>query len=152
MKKFALSLLAVILVLTMVCAQALAVSGDLTTRDARAFADPEMTQYIGTIPKFTSVLVAAYGTYADVYVNGVRCFVEPSALTQGERDFDYIGYGTLRAGSNVYQRPTVISKNVVNTNPMPVLIYAIKGSCALIRSANGVFGFVNTECLENIKP
>ena len=29
------------------------------------------------IPSYTSVLVRAYGSYADVYVNGVECFVKP---------------------------------------------------------------------------
>ena len=80
MKKIALSMLAAVLLLTLVFGTAFAVTGDMTIKAAKAYADPNMTKYIGTIPKYTSVLVRAYGSYADVYVNGVECFIKPSVL------------------------------------------------------------------------
>lgn len=152
MKKIALSILAVVLLLTLVCGSAFAVTGDVTTRKVKAYADPNFTKYIGTIPAKTSVLVRAYGSYADVYVNGVECFVKPSALTCGKKDYDYIGYATLKAGSKVYQRPSAEAKSVTTSSEIKVLVYAASSGRALIRTTGkGVFGFVNADCLTDLK-
>ena len=151
MKKFALSMLAVVLLVTLVFGTALAVSGDMTVKATTAYADPNFTKPIGTIPKYTSVLVRAYGSYCDVYVNGFECFVKPSALTRGEYDYNYIGFATLKAGSNVYQRPSIAAKSVTTGSARPVLVYAVSDGYALIRSSKGVFGFVSAENLTNVK-
>lgn len=152
MKKIALSILAAVLLLTLVCGTAIAVTGDITTRDVKAYADPNFTKYIGTIPAKTSVLVRAYGSYADVYVNGVECFVTPSALTCGKKDYDYIGSATLKAGSKVYQRPSAAAKSATTSSDIKVLVYAANNGMAMIRTTGkGVFGFVSAANLTNLK-
>lgn len=152
MKKIALSILAAVLLLTLVCGSAFAVTGDITTKAVKAYADPNFTKYIGTIPAKTSVLVRAYGSYADVYVNGVECFIKPSALTCGKKDYDYIGYATLKAGSNVYQRPSTSSKSATTSSDIKVLVYAASGGYAMVRTTGkGVFGFVSATNLTNLK-
>ena len=152
MKRIALSFLAAVLLLTLVCGTAFAVTGDVTTKSVKAYADPNFTKYIGTIPAKTSVLVRAYGSYADVYVNGVECFVSPSALTCGKKDYDYIGSATLKAGSKVYQRPTSSSKSATTSSDIKVLVYAASDGLAMIRTTGkGVFGFVSAKDLTNMK-
>ena len=152
MKKIALSILAAVLLLTLVCGSAFAVTGDITTKAAKAYADPNFKMYIGTIPAKTSVLVRAYGSYADVYVNGVECFISPSALTCGKKDYDYIGYATLKAGSHVYQRPTASSKSTTTSSDIKVLVYAASDGYAMVRTTGkGVFGFVSAKNLTSLK-
>ena len=150
MKKFALSMLAAMLLLTFVCSSALAITGDMTTKEAAAYSDPEMKHYIGTIPKFTSVLVRAYGSYANVYYKGASCFVKPSTLTQGEYDYNFIGIATLKGGSRVYQSATSASASRVTHSSRRVLVYAATNGYALIRTkVGGVFGFVSASNLTN---
>ena len=60
MKKIAFSILAAVLLMTLVLGSALAVTGDITTRDVKAYADPNFKKYVATIPAKTSVLVRAY--------------------------------------------------------------------------------------------
>lgn len=152
MKKIAFSILAAVLLLTLVCGSAFAVTGDITTKDVKAYADPNFTKYIGTIPAKTSVLVRAYGSYADIYVNGVECFVKPSGLTCGKKDYDYIGYATLKSGSNVYQRPTTSSKYTTTSSNIKVLVYAASDGYAMVRTTGkGVFGFVSAKNLTDLK-
>ena len=151
MKKIALSLLAAVLLLTLVFGTAFAVTGDMTIKAAKAYADPNFTKYIGTIPKYTSVLVRAYGSYADVYVNGVECFVKPSALTQGNYDYNYIGYAVLKSGAAVFQPPSASAKYTRTSKAAPVLVYAVNDGFAIIRSKSGVFGFVAATELTNVK-
>ena len=152
MKKIALSLLAAVLLLSLVFGTAFAVTGDITTRDVKAYADPNFKKYVATIPAKTSVLVRAYGSYADVYVNGVECFVSPSALTCGKKDYDYIGYATLKAGSKVFMRPSAASKYATTSHSSKVLVYAANNGVALIRTTGkGVFGFVSAQCLTDLK-
>ena len=152
MKKIALSILAAVLLLTLVCGSAFAVTGDITVKAAKAYADPNFTKYVGTIPAKTSVLVRAYGSYADIYVNGVEVFVKPSALTCGKKDYDYIGYATLKSGAKVYQRPTTASKCSTASHSIKVLVYAASNGKALVRTTNkGVFGFVDVKNLTDLK-
>ena len=140
------------MLLTLVLGTALAVTGDITTHDVKAYADPNFTKYVGTIPAKTSVLVRAYGSYADIYVNGVECFVSPSALTCGKKDYDYIGYATLKSGATVYQRPSASSKTVVTSSDIKVLVYAASDGLAMVRTTGkGVFGFVNAKSLTDLK-
>ena len=152
MKKIALSILAAVLLLTLVCGSAFAVTGDITVKAAKAYADPNFTMYVGTIPAKTSVLVRAYGSYADIYVNGAEVFVKPSTLTCGTKDYDYIGYATLKSGSKVFQRPSAASKSVTTSHSIKVLVYGVSNGAALVRTAdNGVFGFVSVKNLTNLK-
>ena len=152
MKKIALSILAAVLLLTLVCGSAFAVTGDITVKAAKAYADPNFTMYVGTIPAKTSVLVRAYGSYADIYVNGAEVYVKPSTLTCGKKDYDYIGYATLKAGSKVFQRPSSASKYVTTSHSIKVLVYAASNGAVLIRTTGkGVFGFVGAQCLTNLK-
>ena len=152
MKKIAFSILAVVLLMTLVLGSAFAVTGDITTRDVKAYADPNFKKYVATIPAKTSVLVRAYGSYADIYVNGVECFISPSALTCGKKDYDYIGYATLKAGSKVYQRPSSTSKSATTSSDIKVLVYAASDGLAMIRTTGkGVFGFVSAKNLTDLK-
>lgn len=151
MKKIALSMLAAVLLLTLVFGTAFAVTGDMTVKAAKAYADPNMTKYIGTIPKYTSVLVRAYGSYADVYVNGIECYVKPSTLTQGYYDYNYIGYAVLKSGAKVFQRPSAAAKFATTSKAAPVLVYAVNDGFAIIRNKSGVFGFVAASELANVK-
>lgn len=151
MKKIAVSIISVALLLTLVCGSAFALVGDITVKPAKAYADPNFTKYVGTIPKYTSVMVRAYGTYADVIVNGKECYVEPSALTQGKHDYDYIGTGTLVKGAKVYQRPSTAAKCLVNTKDSKVYVYAVNKGLAMIRTTGGVFGFVKADDIGNLK-
>ena len=151
MKKIAVSIISVALLLTLVCSSAFALVGDITVKEAKAYADPNFTKYVGTIPKYTSVMVRAYGVYADVIVNGKECYVEPSALTQGKHDYDYIGTGILAKGATVYQRPSTSAKALVNTKAAKVYVYAVNKGLAMIRTTGGVFGFVKATDIESLK-
>ncbi len=151
MKKIALSIISVALLLTLVCGSAFALVGDITVKSVKAYADPDFTKYVGTIPKFTSVMVRAYGTYADVMLNGKECYIDPSALTQGKHDYDYIGTGILVKGAKVYQRPSTAAKVLVNTQENKVYVYGVNKGLALIRTTGGVFGFVKATDIESLK-
>ena len=151
MKKTALSILAVVLLLTLVCGTALASTGDITIKAAKAYADPDFKYYIGTIPKYTAVQVRAYGSYADVVVNGVECFVKPSTLTQGARDNDYIGSATVPKGTRIYQRPSTSAKFTTASKNRTVKVYAVSRGYALIRNKKGMFGFVKADALKGLK-
>lgn len=151
MKKIALSTLAVALLLALLCSSALAVTGDMTIAPAKAYADSNFVHYIGTIPKYTSVIVRAYGAYADIIVNGVECYVKPSTLTQGSYDYNYIGSATLKSGAKVYQRPSSSSRSITNSKDRKVLVYAASDGYALIRTTKGIFGFTSAANLSNLK-
>lgn len=127
--------------------------GDMVVKGVKAYRDPEMTDYIGTIPKYTAVVVkdtlngnwytankAALVTY-----KGVKCYIKTSALLQDE----YPGSAkevTLKKSVRVYQRPTSESANVKAKKGTKVLYIGKKGSWALIRTDAldncGDYGFV----------
>lgn len=151
MKKAAFSILAIVMLLSVVCGSAFALTGDITIKAAKAYADPDFTAYIGTIPKNTSVMVRAYGNYADIVVNGVECYVKPSTLSQGKYDYNYLGTAILKKGANVYQRPSSSSRRVVNSKDRKVKVYSVSNGYALIRSKKGVFGFVSAGNLTDLK-
>ena len=151
MKKTVLSIIAVALLLTLVCASALASTGDITIKAAKAYSDSGLTNYIGTIPKYTCLQVRAYGSYADVTVNGVRCYVDPATLTRGEKNNDYMGTATLQKGALIYQRPTYTARYTTAKKAAKVYVYAVKKGMALIRSKKGSFGFVSLSSLNLLK-
>ena len=91
-------------------------------------------------------------SYADVYYNGVECYVKPSALTCGNYDYNYIGSATLIKGATVYQRPSSASKSLDTSKSRKVLVYAATDGFALIRTSHsGAFGFVSTADLKDLK-
>ena len=59
MKKLMTAVLALVLLMAL-SSTALAYTGDITTCNAKAYADPEMTVLVGGIPAGTSVLVRSY--------------------------------------------------------------------------------------------
>ena len=150
MKKNALSILAAVLMLTLVCASALALTSDMTIKSARAYSDPEMTKYIGTIPEFTAVKVRAYGSYADIVVNDVRCYVNPSTLTRGAYKDDYVNTATLAKNARIYSRPTTTAPSKKNKKAAKAYIYAAKKGMALIR-VKDEYCFARVEDLSNLK-
>ena len=56
MKKKLIAVLAVALIAALGCGVAFAATGDITVKDAKAYADAAMTQYVGTIPAGTSLM------------------------------------------------------------------------------------------------
>ena len=123
------------------------------SKEVKAYADSGMNKYLGTIPKYTSVLVRAYGSYAHIIYNGVQCYVKPSGLTCGDYDYNYIGSATLKSGSYVFQRPSVISSKIKTKSSHKVLVYAeTNGYCMIRTGIGGVFGFVSAKDLKNLKP
>lgn len=152
MKKTALSVLAIVMLLSLVCGSALAATGDITIKAAKAYADTDMTLYMGTIPKNTSVLVHAYGDYAEINYNGVKCYVKPSTLTQGKKDYDYLGTATLKKGSKVYQRSSSSSRCVTTKKARKVYVYKVSNGKALVRtSTSGIYGYVSANSLTDMK-
>ena len=152
MKKAAFSILAIVMLLTLVCGSALAATGDITVKKANAYADPDLKLYMGTIPKYTSVLVRAYGDYAEISYNGVKCYVKPSVLTRGAKDYDYIGTATLKKGAKVYQGTSSSSRCVTNKKNRKVYVYKVSDGKALVRtSKTGIFGHVSTDSLTDMK-
>lgn len=146
MKKTALSILALALLLTLLCASALAAS-DITTKSAKAYSDADMKHCIGTIPKFTCVTVDQYGTNASLEINGVRCYVKSSALDQGVHKKDYVATATLSKDELVYQRPTLSAKYTTNKKATKVYVYKAKKGMVLIRTKKGKYGFVSMSSL-----
>lgn len=150
MKKAIILALSVMLILTMFCAQALAAGGDITIREVKAYSDPEMTNYVGTIPTATSLLVRSYEKYADVYVNGKLVYIDASALLNREIVGPY--NATLKKGTRVYQRAATSAKSVKLKKSAVVNICAVSGDWALVRSTDsvGAFAFVKTSKLTKI--
>lgn len=152
MKKAVVSIIATILLLTLACGCALASTGDITIKEAKAYSDKDFTKSIGTIPKYTCVKVNAYGNYADITVNDVRCYVHPSTLTQGKYDYSYMGTAIMKKGALVYQRPSASAKYSVNAKKCTVRVFVIKDSLALIRyKKSGMFGFTSVKNLNKIQ-
>jgi len=150
MKKVALSLIAAMLLLALVCGSALAV-GDITVKKAKAYADKELTQYVGTIPKYTCLTVRAYGSYADVTYNGKQVYIKPSTLTQGKYKDAYKATATLAKNAKMYKRPSKSSGYTVSSKARKVYLYGIKDGCVLFRTAKGNYGFTSIANLSNIK-
>ena len=150
MKRAFFFALSVALILTLLCGQALAARGDITIREVKAYSDPDMTNYVGTIPTATSLLVRSYEKYADVYVNGKLVYIDASALLN--RDIAGPYNATLKKGTRVYQRATTSAKSVKLKKSGVVNICAMSGDWALVRSTGslGAFAFVKTSKLTNI--
>lgn len=154
MKKLVVSILAIALLMSIACVSAFAVYGDITTRSMKAYADPGMTQYIGTIPEYTAVVVYdADSRIAAMNVNGVMCYGAASALTNSRFDYYYNGRSTLKAGATVYQRPIVGSRSVQTVHDHNVLVIGKRGDWVLIRTNyGGFYGFTLASNLMGFTP
>lgn len=150
MKKTMIAVLAMALLLA-IGGSALAATGDITTTDAKAYADAAMTTYVGTIPAGTSVLVRSYDSYADVYMNGKIVYVRPADLLKGDIEGEY--NATLEKGTKVYQRANTSAKSIKLKKGGTVNVCAVSGEWALVRTTGktGVFAYVKLEKLTNIR-
>ncbi len=150
MKKTMIAVLAAMLMLALCCGSALAYNGDITTSNAKAYADAAMTQLVGAIPAGTSVLVRSYDSYADVYYNGKVVYVAPSDLLNGDITGDY--NATLPKGTKIYQRAVTSAKSRKLKKDVFVNVCAVSGDWALVRTTGDVtlFAFCKVSKLTNI--
>lgn len=151
MKKKLFAVLALAMILALCSSAALAVSGDITVKDAKAYADAAMTQYIGTIPKGTSLLVRAYDSYADVYVGGKIVYINKNTLLDDDITGPY--NATLKKGTVVFQRASTSASTVRLKKSCVVNVCGINGSWALVRATDsrGAFAFVKLNKLTKIQ-
>ena len=150
MKKMLLTVLAVALLLTMFCSQAMASYGDITIKAAKAYSDSKMTQYAGTIPAYTALIVRSNESFADVYINGKVYFIKSSALLNKAIVSDYVA--GLEKGTKVYQRADTGAKSYTLKKSGVVQICKVKGDWALVQSLGerGLYAFVKVDKLKNI--
>lgn len=151
MKKMLIALTAAVLALVLLCGTALAVSGDITTKDAKAYSDAAMTDYVGTIPAYTALVVRSYDNYADVYVGGKVCYISASALLRKDAPTSYSA--VLKKGTKVYQRADSDAAHYTLKASGTVKVCKVKGDWALVQSAGeaGLYAFVKVKSLTNIE-
>ena len=151
MRKIAI-VLAAALIAALLCGQALAVTGDITTKQVKAYADAKMTNYVGTLPAGASVLVRTYGDSADVYVgSGKVVYIDASALLRDGIDTQFTA--TLAKGTRIYQLPEADARSAKLTAAGPVKVCAISGSWALVQSTGtrGIYAYVAVDALTDIR-
>lgn len=150
MKKITIIVLAVSLLLTMFCAQALASHGDITIKAAKLYSDSAMTEYVGTIPAYTALVVRANDSYTDVYYNGKVYYTKGSNLLNKSALGDYVA--TLGKGVKVYQRADSDANSYALKKSGLVQICKVKGDWALVQTLGerGLYAFVKIEKLKNI--
>ena len=151
MKKTIVAILAMALLLTLIGGTALAYNGDLTTVDTKAYSSPAMTEYVGTIPAGTSVLVRSYENYADVYMDGKVVYVDASNLLHTTISSDYVA--TLVKGTTVYQQPKTSAQSAKVKKNGTVKVCAISGDWALVQTtgSKGLYAFVKIAKLSDIR-
>ena len=150
MKRIVLTVLAVSLILTMFCAQALASYGDITIKEANVYADSSMKQYVGKIPAYTALLVRSNDSYADVYIKGSIYYIKSSALLNKSIASDYVA--VLGKGTKVYQRADSDANAYTLKKSGVVQICKVKGDWALVQTLGerGLYAFVKISKLKNI--
>ena len=150
MKKITITVLALSLLLVMFCAQALASHGDITVRAAKLYSDSAMTEYVGTVPAYTALVVRSNDSYTDVYYNGKVYYTKGSNLLNKSRLGDYLA--TLGRGTKVYQRAESDANSYTLKKSGSVQICAVKGDWALVQTLGerGLYAFVKLEKLKNI--
>lgn len=150
MKKTLTAVLAVLL-LTALCVPALAMGGDVTVKDVKAYSDAAMKDLVGTIPAYTALLVRSYDSYADVTLNGQVYYIDSSALMGRDPDAKFTA--TLKRGTKVYQRATTDANSVRLAKASTVKVCKIKGGWALVQSTGklGAYAFVKLGKLSNIQ-
>jgi len=150
MKKIIVTVLAVSLLLAMFCAQALASHGDITVKATKLYADSAMTEYVGTIPAYTALVVRANDSYTDVYYNGKVYYTKGSNLLNKSKVGDYVA--ALGKGTKVYQRADSDANSYTLKKSGAVQICAVKGDWALVQTLGerGLYAFVKIDKLKNI--
>ena len=151
MKKTLVAILAVALVMTMLCAQALAVCGDITVKSVKAYTDSSLKTSAGKIPAYTAVVVGAYGTYACVYAGGKQpVYVKASALLRKDAPTKYTA--TLKKGTTVYQRADKDANSYTLKKGGTVKICMVKNDWALVQTTGkvGLYAFVKVSKLNNL--
>ena len=150
MKKTLATILAAVLLLTMFCATALASHGDITVKPAKLYVDPEMKEYVGTIPAYTALVVRSNDSYTDVYINGQVFYMSGSALLNRSILGDYVAM--LGKGTKVYQRATTDSNSYTLGKSGVVQVCKVKGDWALVQTLGdrGLYAFVKIDKLKNI--
>ena len=151
MKKKLIAILTLTLIAALLCGTALAYEGDVTIKSAKAYADAKMTQYAGTIPAGTALVVRSYDKYADVYVNGKIYYIDAGTLLK--QDISAVYRATLKKGTRVYQQATTGAKSGKVKRSGNVNVCAISGDWALVRTtgSKGLYGFVLIEDLTDIR-
>ena len=150
MKKMLVTMLAVALLLALFCGSAMASFGDITIKAAKAYTDSAMTDYAGTIPAYTALVVRANDKFADVYINGKIYYIKPSTL-YGKTIFgDY--YATINKGTKVYQRASTSARSYTLKKSGKVQICKVRGEWALVQTMGerGLYAFVKIDKLKNI--
>ena len=150
MKKRILTALAVALLLSMFCAQAMASHGDITIKNAKVYSDPTMKDYVGTIPAYTALVVRSNDSYTDVYINGKVYYIKESALLDKSVLGDYVA--VLGKGTTVYQRANTSAAKYTLKKDGVVQVCKVKGEWALVQtlSERGLYAFVKIDKLKNI--
>ena len=151
MKKTMIAVLAVTLLLAALCGQALASCGDVTIKAAKVYADPAMTEYLGTLPAYTAVVVRDYDTYADIFLVGSVVYIKPSTLMR--KDITAKFTATLNKGVTVYQRPTEDANTRKIKKATAVKLCKFSGEWALVQTTGkkGLYAFAKIEDLSNIQ-
>ena len=150
MKKRILTALAVALLLSMFCAQAMASHGDITIKNAKVYSDPAMKDYVGTIPAYTALVVRSNDSYTDVYINGKVYYISKSALLNRSLACDYVA--TLDKGTKVYQRASTAARSYTLKQEGAIQVCKVKGDWALVQTLGdkGLYAFVKVDKLQNI--
>lgn len=150
MKKITITVLAVSLLLALFCAQALASRGDITIKATKLYYDSAMTEYVGTIPAYTALVVRANDSYTDVYYNGKVYYTKGSNLLNKSKLGKYAA--TLSKGTKVYQRADSSANSYVLKKSGVVQICAVKGDWALVQTLGerGLYAFIKIDKLKNI--
>ena len=150
MKKTLITVLAVSLLVTMFCAQAMASYGDITVKTTKVYADTAMKEYVGSIPAFTALIVRSNDSYTDVYINGKVYYINPSTLLNKSLSCNYVA--VLEAGTKIYQRADTDAASYKLQKNSPVQICKVKGEWALVQSLGerGLYTFVKISKLKSI--
>jgi len=161
MKKVALSIVSVLLLVTMLSSASASYQG-VTKKSVKAYYDKYRTYYATTIPKNTIVKVvdialdrSAGRNIAKVYAGKSRyLYVYDSLLYSG---FEALNNSSSKwsanivKGSRIYQRPTTASNSVRAKKSISIMICGTKGSWALVYDEyKDHFGFVKKSSLTNI--
>ncbi|MBQ8109835.1 MAG: hypothetical protein IJ124_06745, partial [Clostridia bacterium] len=123
----------------------------IVTRNVKAYADAQRTEYLGTIPAGTALLVRSYDKYADVYVYGKICYIDSDALLHDDLSYDFIA--TLTKGTRVYQRADSSAKSCKIKSKTSVKVCMVSGDWALIQTtgSKGLYGYVKLNSLTDIR-
>ena len=150
MKKTLITVLAVSLLVTMFCAQAMASYGDITVKTTKVYADTAMKKYVGSIPACTALVVRSNDSFTDVYINGKVYYIKSSDLLNKAFDCKYVA--VLTSGTKIYQQADTDANDYKLKKNVAVQICKVKGEWALVQSLGerGLYAFVKISKLKNI--